>query len=298
MHNKSEILKSSSRAIEMKQKKRSRRRLYALGIFFCTIALLVGFSYLSQLRATRIERVVITGNSTIEKDMILKAVQDELFGKYVYLFSKQNGLIYPKKKIEAHLLDVFKRLLDVKIDLTDLHTLNVQVTERDARYLWCGHQYEETIGETSNTQCYYIDGNGYIFSEAPYFSGDVFLKFYGTGLFNSSITPVGQQFLNLTDFNALLKFRDDVAALGLKTYGLVLDPVGEYHLYISPLTADRKVHTKIIFNKKNDLDAIVGNLKAALATEPFATEFKKKFDTLLYIDLRFTNKVYYKFSDQ
>ncbi len=95
----------------------------------------------------------------------------------------------------------------------------------------------------------------------------------------------------------MLAFRDEVAGLGLKTYGLLVDPAGEYRLYLAPLTADRKIHTKIIFNKKNDFTTIVENLKAALSTEPFATEFKKKFDTLSYIDLRFTNKVYYKFNE-
>ncbi len=295
MQNKREILKPS-RVLELRQKRRAKIRRRFFVILFSVAAFVAGLSYLSKIEPTRIEQVVISGNDTIDTDAILKSVQDKIIGNYVYLFSKQNGLIYPQEAIREHVLETFKRLSDVALDLSDLHTLHVYVTERDARYLWCGHDFNEAAGETSRADCYYIDANGYIFSEAPYFSGDVFFKFYGTGLFNDSLAPVGQQFLSPDDFQKLLDFRDSIIALGLQTYGLVLSPDGEYSLYIAPLSAERPIHTKIEFNKKNDLTNITENLRAALLTEPFATDFKKKFDSLLYIDLRFTNKVYYKFA--
>jgi len=291
-----DILKSS-RALEMKKKRRSRLRLRVFLWLLAGILFIVGLSYLSKLPAMRIEHVVISGNSTLDTGDLLHAVQDELFGNYFGLFSKQNGLIYPKEKIQAHLLDTFKRLEGATITLSDLHTLYVAVSERDARYLWCGHDFDETAGESSSVQCYYLDANGYIFSEAPYFSGNAFFKFYGTGLFNRSISPIGQEFLSRDDFSKLLAFRDRIQSFGLTPYGILLEPNGEYALYIAPLSSDRMIHTKIMFNQKNDLDTIADNLATALATEPFASDFKKKFDTLLYIDLRFTNKVYYKFAE-
>ncbi len=295
MQDKRNVLKSS-RVIEMKQKKRKRVRLKIAIVILSLAALIIGLSYLSKIKAMRIDRVVISGNSVVDTDDLLHKVQSDIFGNYFYLFSKQNSMIYPKKAIEEHLLDTFKRLKTVRLDLSDLHTLQVSVTERDGKYLWCGHQFEETLGESSSTECYYIDVNGYIFSKAPYFSGDVFMKFYGTGLFNNSVSPVGQQFLELDQFQKFLSFRDKISALGLKVYALVLNPNGEYNLYIAPLSSERQIHTKIVFSKKNDFDKIIDNLAVAIATEPFATDFKKKFDTLQYIDLRFTNKVYYKFA--
>jgi len=38
------------------------------------------------------------------------------------------------------------------------------------------------------------------------------------------------------------------------------------------------------------------NLDTALNTEPLKSDFKKKYSSLEYIDLRFGNKVYSKFS--
>ena len=51
----------------------------------------------------------------------------------------------------------------------------------------------------------------------------------------------------------------------------------------------------IMFKSDADLDKLAENLQAALETEPFKTEFKTKYSSLFYIDLRVDNKVYYKF---
>jgi hypothetical protein len=52
---------------------------------------------------------------------------------------------------------------------------------------------------------------------------------------------------------------------------------------------------EIIFKIDSDFQKIAENLQAAITTEPLQTDFKNKYSSLLYIDLRFGNKVYYKF---
>ena len=52
---------------------------------------------------------------------------------------------------------------------------------------------------------------------------------------------------------------------------------------------------EIIFKADSDFNQIIENLQSVLTTEPLQTEFKTKYSSLLYIDLRFGNKVYYKF---
>jgi hypothetical protein len=51
----------------------------------------------------------------------------------------------------------------------------------------------------------------------------------------------------------------------------------------------------IKFKLNSDFENLAENLDAALDTDPFKTEFKNKYALLQYIDLRFGNKVYYKF---
>ena len=52
---------------------------------------------------------------------------------------------------------------------------------------------------------------------------------------------------------------------------------------------------EIIFKTDADFQKIAENLEAALTTEPLLSKFKNNYSSLLYIDLRFGNKVYYKF---
>ena len=47
----------------------------------------------------------------------------------------------------------------------------------------------------------------------------------------------------------------------------------------------------IIFKLNADYQNIAENLEAALTTDPLQTEFKNKYSSLQYIDLRFGNKV-------
>ena len=52
---------------------------------------------------------------------------------------------------------------------------------------------------------------------------------------------------------------------------------------------------EIILKADSDFQKVAENLEAALTTEPLQSNFKNKYSSLLYIDLRVKNKVYYKF---
>jgi hypothetical protein len=52
---------------------------------------------------------------------------------------------------------------------------------------------------------------------------------------------------------------------------------------------------KILFKNDADLENILENLSLAMKKSEFASEINSKYNKLLYIDLRFKNKVLYKF---
>ena len=52
---------------------------------------------------------------------------------------------------------------------------------------------------------------------------------------------------------------------------------------------------KIILNNDSDLIKMAENFQASVTTDPLQTELKEKYDLLEYIDLRFGNRVYYRF---
>ena len=89
----------------------------------------------------------------------------------------------------------------------------------------------------------------------------------------------------------VIAFKNTLLDLGIKPTSLYL--VGEdIEIYLS---SKSPYSPKIIFKKDFNLEAISENLQTALDAEPLKSNFKNKYASLEYIDLRYGNKVYYKF---
>ena len=85
--------------------------------------------------------------------------------------------------------------------------------------------------------------------------------------------------------------------MGLKPVILYVKDNEDAKIYLSK-TKKSVLGPEIIFKKDSNFQKIAENLKAALDTESLKSEFKNKYSSLQYIDLRFENKVYYKFTGQ
>ncbi|MFA6397669.1 MAG: hypothetical protein WDK96_02375 [Candidatus Paceibacterota bacterium] len=171
MQKRRDILKVS----EINKKKRKILKTRFVFAFIIFIFLVVILSLLSRNKNINIDNIEVLGNNIIDKTEILNVVENDLNGRYLFLFPKRNSLIYQKGRIKNDLLEKLKRISEVKIDLKKWRTLQIEIKERPNEYLWCGD--ESSIGSNFENNCYFIDGDGYIFDKAPYFSGDVFLDF-------------------------------------------------------------------------------------------------------------------------
>jgi hypothetical protein len=143
-----------------------------------------------------------------------------------------------------------------------------------------------------------MDTEGYIFDVAPYFSGDVYFKFFGktSGDAANPGSPLGLYFLPI-NFEQFMSFKENIIKMGVKPSALVIKDGDEAELYLSARGALIDA-PKILFKFDTDFNTLAENLQAALTTEPLQSDFVKKYASLLYLDLRFDNKVYYKFSAQ
>jgi hypothetical protein len=278
----------SPRLIELKRKKR-KIILIKIGIFLLVFLAVIAFlAYMSRIRRLNIGNVEITGNSLVETLAIENTIKEETSGKYLWLFPKTNIFFYPKNKIKKDLGSQFRRLKDITLTIKNRTTLLVSVNERTGKYIWCGDA--PTFGASEPVeQCYFLDEDGYIFDRAPYFSGEVYFKFYGKA-------EPGDYFLQ-NNFKDLILFRGRLAGMGLKPVMLYADGNGSNINVKIFLSKGKLLPTgpEIIFKSDSNLDNIAENLKTALETEPLLSEFKNKYSSLEYIDLRYENKVYYRF---
>lgn len=288
----------SPRLLELKK---VRRRAILNKIIFSFLGLIAIFSllaYLSRLNSLNITGIQIVGNKIIDTETIKQVVGEQIAGKYLWLFPKTNIGFYPKNSIKSVLQDKFKRIKDINLSIQN-RILEVSIDERKALYTWCGTTppVDTALPDTNNNsqKCYFVDEDGYIFDEAPYFSGEIYFKFYGltdTGLPTSAAdAPFGSYFFK-QNFKQLISFNDILAGIGLKTTALYITTDGDIQIFLVSGTSTKPM---ILLKADSDLQNVAENLETALTTEPLQTEFKNKYSSLMYIDLRFGNKVYYKF---
>lgn len=282
---------TSPRIEQIKRNRRVKRLRLMILLAILAISITGGLSYFSNHPKIIINNIEIKGNSIIDTKEVQMSVENKLAGRYLGLFSRSNFLIYPHDKIYKSLLIEFPRIDKLVVKRRSLNTIGIDITERAGSYLYCGVSVPEAEDEVGEN-CYFVNDDGYIFDKAPYFSGDVYFKYY-TNITGDVNNPLGSQMIDKSRFHDLVRFTDGVNSLGFKPSYLVISSDGLYSLYLK--SSGLSVSPKIMFKEDNDLAVIFDNFATAMKQKEFANEINSKYDTLSYIDLRFKNKVLYKF---
>lgn len=269
------------RAIHKKKHRATRKK----ALFFCLGAVAVFLFLGLGARAERlnIKNIEVEGNQTVSTGAIENFATDYISGNYFFIFPKTNFIIYPKNGIRDALSAEFKGLKDIVVSLENIDTLKITVSERIGEYVWCGEILPETGINSEDVKCYFIDNSGFIFDEAPYFSGDVYFRFFGT--------PKGGYFFR-DIFQNLIFLKDYLVTLDLEPVKMFLKPDGDIEIY---LVTSGGASPRILLSQDADLRQPAENLETALSTDPLRREFNERYSALEYIDLRFGNKVYYRF---
>jgi hypothetical protein len=287
-------LANSPSITELRHKKYKalKAKIIFYGILF--IIFLIGICLILRISKININEVKISGNRVVDSKSIEDTVRENLRGNYFFLFPKTNFIIYPKEKIIKDLSSKYKRLKTISLNVVDFKTLEVLVNEYNGKYLWCGGVVKE-LDSRIEQKCYFMDSAGYIFDEAPFFSGEVFLKFYGLIPNIEKQNPLGNYF-NSEIFSKLIRFKELLEQNDFKVLSIWVNDQNEVYFNLSTLGI-ALINPKIILNTDFDYDKIAENLEAAIATEPLKTELKNNYASFSYLDLRFGNKVHFKFNE-
>lgn len=270
---------NSSKHAEYLRKKRNKNILrFTIG--FLSIFLFVAFlSYLSHRSFVRVNSISFVGGEVITEDEIKKEALSYLAGSYLGIFPKNNIIWYPQDSLENHLMEKYKRIDTVQVGLKKLNTIEVSIAERKPIGTFCLEGEIET--------CYFIDKTGFIFDDAPEFSGNVYFRFFNPNLEN----PLGSFYLeDVNIFLDITNFIEEVKLLGIVPKSLVLKSQGEFSLILNN-------NTEVLFDTKNPLIDTFENLKALLSSAEISKMNKNNLP-IEYIDLRFGNKLFYKLKNQ
>ena len=202
---------NSPRIEELRKNKRKTLKKKIIFWFVVSLILFIGLVFLSYIKKINIDTVVISGNKIVDTKNIEDIVKTDLSGKYIWLFPHSNSFIYPENKIKKDLMDKFKRIIDISFNIKNNKIIEVNIKEREGKYLYCG---ETILSIDSTNGCYFIDDNGYIFDNAPYFSDGVYFKFYGK-IDHTDSNLIGLYFLK-NNFSDVISFKESLEKLNLK----------------------------------------------------------------------------------
>ena len=275
-----------------------KRKVLAVKVGFvigAAILLVISLSWFSYYDGLTIRAIIIEGNSVVETKKIEATVVNVLEGRYFFLFSRLNIVIYSRKQIKELLLNNFKRIENVSVKATDFTSIKIIVKERSSYALWCKVveiETEESIIETKET-CYFLDKEGFIFATAPDFTGNIFFKYFSftENKNTSDESPIGSQFLTKKEFLEvdLLRsfFLSDQSILTLDSK----KPVALTIVNDKDLELTLSDGSRYLFSRDQDVSKMLTNIQSIFSSDIFNEEDSK----IDYIDLRFGNKVYYKF---
>ncbi len=274
----------------LKQNKRIRlkrkKTMIKAGLLFATLLFIFfGLVWGAHNDRVRIVNIYIEGNSVVLDRDIREGVDAQMEGKYFKMFPKNNIFIHPRWQIKQEILNKFKRIYYVKVSAIDVNSIAITVKERDPYALWCVDSFIEKKKNSINN-CYFIDDKGFAFTKAPAFSDNVYFTVYDKQSTESINNLVGQNFLTEERFILLMQLRALLSKEGLDVDYLTQIENNDFEFYLTS-------GGKVIFNEYQDIEKLLHNLVAAIEVK--RNEGRKVEKDLEYIDVRFNNKVLFKF---
>lgn len=250
-------------------------------VFFAGLA---GLTHWSQVS---IRAVTVEGTYIVSPDEVKTKAFEIISENYLYIFSRKNAVLYPRTQLIDELKKTFPRIKDLQVNISDYHTLNIQITERQPKALWCNNPPIQNASSTNASvvsDCYFLDATGFVYSESPDFSGDAYFKYYGLVPFES---PIGSSYLSSSDtFTQLSSFVTEVKTLNITPLYIVATSQDDFTMYIYG-------GGKIIFDDKESLVTTAEHLRLLLQTANLVPLQNGELQ-VEYIDLRYGNKLYYK----
>lgn len=270
------MFRSTIRSPQMRKKKKKMLYVKSIAALAFVALFVFGLSVLSNAEALQIDKVEGEGNILVTDEEIWSEIDRETQGRYLRLFSKKNAFLFPEEAVLAAVAARFPILYGAKIELKGLKTVRIKVSEREPAALWC----RLSSDGAPLSDCFFIDRGGFIYSEAPEFKGDVYLKYYGS---IDTGNPIGSSFLPAGTFFELTKFAERIKNLGLSPVSIFVKDDGDYNV---------RLHDggEVYLNEREGFDRSLLNLESIL-TDQIG---KDSIGDIDYIDLRFGNKVFFR----
>lgn len=250
------------------ERKKKRQRIM-VGILFVLILSVCGALVAStHLPSLTIRAVTIEGADGIRPD-VEKLVDAFIARERSRILARANLLLFPETSLEQTLLDTFPRLerVDVRVSYLINPALAVTLAERKPAYMWCGDS------------CFVMDASGFVFGFVQDYPGMQYPAF--KGVFDQNATPIGNT------------FAPDILPDAARAYE-ALGKAG-YAVIYARVAGDEVVYRLAEGFEVRSVASRLPELKATVSLALASEALRGKRSELEYVDVRFKNRVYYRF---
>ncbi|MFT7558026.1 MAG: hypothetical protein ACI83D_000708 [Planctomycetota bacterium] len=274
-----------------------RRLLWWCVAVLLWIVVVMLATYQPEILITNIETSL--GSQVVDSTM-RKEVDTLLDRRWMWLGRRDNRFLFGKKYAITQLKEQFPDIISIAMRYPDFHTLSIMITERTMAAQWC----KESSNYKFNELCYAVDQFGVAYREAPYYSDDLIVKFYTDTLPEKENTPLSV--LTPEEVSSFTVLKNALAEQGLHVRGaqfattkeegiaLIIDRIAK-----SSLEQDMFIWMPYtLFATDSGHGKFVDIFSTLLREGPLASAVLAQQTGLEYIDLRFGNNVYYKFTNQ
>ncbi len=253
--------------------RRKRVRMISLSIgSVCGLVFVVAIAWGSHQPRFQIAEIAVVGNKSVPSAEISDTAESVIRGQF-HLFSTSNAFLFPRRRVEDAVMKAFPRIERVRVSILSIQerSIELQITERVPYARWCG-----TSG------CYLLDERGFIFARDDE-SSPVRDEIFEGGMIHEDTDMMSRYFLP-SYFSEVSRATRLIEREGVNVIRISVENEHDFHLTLA--------NGATLFARfRDEPAAIAERFKLAIQSEALAG----KIGDLEYIDLRYPNRIYYKF---
>lgn len=239
------------------------------------LALGVGFWYTMRLPALALNRVIVRGNARLPAGEIERVVLEALGGVRGRVFPKRNFFLANSGALEDTLTQRFPAAHSFRVAKDFPRTVTVEVRERDLWGIYCRRRGVEVA-----SACAYLDTRGTAFEAVARFEGWLLPIIYG-----SDPPTLGTEAVSEATLERFSQARTALASAHARLLAMAVSTSTP-----DDLRLELAEGWHILVTASRPVDEWFGILRRVLSEE-----VGDRRAGLEYVDLRFGNKVFYKY---
>lgn len=264
-------------AAKSKQKRPfNKRRFFFIFFFILAVVAVGGFTWALHLPGLRIGKIEIKGAALLSAAEVESEIRNEISGSRFLILPRDNFFLVSSKSIAENLSGRFHRIAEVVINKKFPKEIDVEIRERS---LWGAYCETPDAGGARHI-CFYIDDSGTAYEDISDFAGSLLPIVY-----SPREVKVGDEALSSATLEFYSRAKDSTSAVNANMLSITLS---------TSTPADARLNFAEGWYAVVTMARPTGEWRDILKTV-LEKEVGDRRNQLEYVDLRFGNKVFYKY---